>query len=377
MRNHSMTTVGFAPIAGALAILAMSTVVLAGGPPPPPVPGVCCRPGNVCQNTTNVFDDCYQNGFDWIIGVTCASNPCAPPSTGACCFGVECASNFTAENCANNEGVFQGVGSTCAGNPCSPPQACCFSNGTCQMQTPSQCGGAGGVTLDFQDCANAPCGVGACCTTVSCIEANAYDCLLNGYNHQGPGTTCTPSPCVTTGACCFPDSTCQVITLNDCNESGGTPQGLGVSCENADCGAAACCFEEGGCELLSATACASLGGILLGTPECTPNPCSVGACCTTTNCVNTSAYTCIFNGYNYQGAGVACTPSLCLQPCICVGDVNLDFTFNALDIQAFVNCVINFNLTCSCADINIDGVVNQGDVGPFINIIMNTTGDCL
>lgn len=375
MMTNSRNSVACIVIAAAV-VMSMTTTALAGDPPPP-VPGVCCRPGNLCQPTDNVFADCFINGFDYIIGVGCDPNPCAPPDTGACCAGVECIPNVTAQTCSNFEGVFQGIGSSCAGNPCAPSQACCFSNNTCQMLTPTECGTAGGVSLDFQDCANTPCGIGACCTTVNCIEANAYDCLLNGYLHQGPGTSCTPSPCVTTGACCFPDSTCQVLTLNDCIEAGGTPQGLGVACENAECGAVACCFEEGECQLQSASACASLGGILLGGFTCTPNPCAAGACCTTTNCVNATAYTCIFNGYNYQGAGVACTPSLCLQPCICNGDVNQDLVNNAHDIQAFVNCVISFNLGCSCADTNTDGLVDQADIPQFINIIMNATGECL
>ena len=340
--------------------------------------GACCLPNGSCVVAESLGNCQEHDGVFQGPGTSCNPNPCQTPTTGACCFGVECVSNTTSTDCTNNEGVFQGPGTTCAGNPCAPPQACCFQNGTCDTLTPAACGSQGGVTYDGQSCINVPCGLGACCTTVSCIaNTSAYDCLIQGYVHQGTGTLCTPNPCGSfLQACCFEDTTCQNLTFNDCAEAGGTPQGQGSNCAEADCGSAACCLPAQGCQLLSAGACGVQGGIPLGGASCTPNPCANGACCTTT-CVVADAHFCIANGYSFQGAGTECTPGLCVQPCVCINDVNHDFTYNAADIQAFVNCATGVTEDCACADNDFDGATTSADIPSFINSIMNTTGECL
>jgi len=357
---------------------------VAGDPtPPPPVPGVCCaQSGPGCTPATNVLVDCFAEGRPYIIGGTCTPvNSCAIQGAGACCRGGGlCIENYAATACESDGGIFQGAGTTCSPNPCGvPAEACCFDSGACTEVSPSQCATDGGITLFGQSCDGSPCGSGACCTGVNCVVANAYTCTVNGYSFQGAGTVCEPDPCgPNTGACCYGDTSCFALTLNDCTETGGTFQGSGTNCLEADCGTAACCFGEGGgCILLSAAQCANQGGILLGGPTCEDNPCGVGACCTNNNCVQVEAYTCLFNGYSYQGAGVACEPGLCFTPCICISDMNGDFHYDALDIQGFVACLIGESENCSCADTDGDSVVTPADIGQFINTIMNTTGECL
>jgi len=366
-----------------LACALFAAPAFAGGPNPPPpnTPGVCCiGPGSaICFPTNDVLGDCFDNGRPYIIGVTCSPNPCIDPVAGACCRGGGlCIDNYAAIPCENDGGVFQGVGTTCSPNPCvASTQACCFSAGNCEERSPAQCATEGGISLNGVSCTESPCGAGACCTGTNCVVASTYDCMFNGYSPQGAGTTCDPDPCgAATGACCFGDTSCSALTAGECANSGGTFQGEGSDCLTADCGTAACCFSGEGCTLLSAAVCASQGGILLGGPTCADDPCGVGACCTSTNCVQADAFQCLFNGYSYQGAGVACAPGLCFFPCQCIGDMNGDMAKDGLDIPRFVDCVLGISAECVCADADEDNQITPGDIGPFINILMTSTGSC-
>lgn len=65
----------------------------------------------------------------------------------------------------------------------------------------------------------------------------------------------------------------------------------------------------------------------------------------------------------------------CLIPCACAGDMNGDYQLNALDIQGFVNCYVNFfgspiPQECICADINQDGVFTAMDVVQFVDRLL-------
>ncbi|MBM3287900.1 MAG: hypothetical protein FJY88_11200, partial [Candidatus Eisenbacteria bacterium] len=83
----------------------------------------------------------------------------------------------------------------------------------------------------------------------------------------------------------------------------------------------ACCFLDGHCELLSQAACEGSPGVLrfLGTgTACEPtNPCpQPGACCNVSTgvCSFTLAELCIPPDFQFIGEGVACTPSPCPLP---------------------------------------------------------------
>jgi hypothetical protein len=100
----------------------------------------------------------------------------------------------------------------------------------------------------------------------------------------------------TTGACCFEDGRCEVLTGGECDQVGGVFQGEGTTCapENP-CPQpppqGACCFEDGTCTLFTEEDCTNAGGNWLGgDTTCAPdNPCPQpppsAACCVNGDCV--------------------------------------------------------------------------------------------
>jgi hypothetical protein len=81
----------------------------------------------------------------------------------------------------------------------------------------------GGVFLGGADCADAPCGPGACCFQTSCNIADAFSCIAAGREFAGAGTSCLDDPCgAGVGACCFGDGACQDLAPADCASAGGT-----------------------------------------------------------------------------------------------------------------------------------------------------------
>jgi hypothetical protein len=80
-----------------------------------------------------------------------------------------------------------------------------------------------------------------------------------------------------TGACCFQDGGCDVVTENACVGLGGTYQGDDTTCDPNPCpqpATGACCFNTGGCLEFTEAVCSSSGGTYLGDDtRCWPNPC--------------------------------------------------------------------------------------------------------
>jgi hypothetical protein len=62
--------------------------------------------------------------------------------------------------------------------------------------------------------------------------------------------------------------------------------------------------------------------------------------------------------------------------CQLPGDMNMDGLINGLDIQCFVNCLIDGfracspNCNCACGDMNGDGFVNAADISPFVAALL-------
>ncbi len=79
----------------------------------------------------------------------------------------------------------------------------------------------------------------------------------------------------------------------------------------------------------------------------------------------------------WHGPGSMCAAVDC---CItrCPGDVNSDGVVNGLDIQCFVDCVVNGSamLPCNCACADFNGSVPPGvdDVAPFVQELLNPIG---
>jgi len=90
---------------------------------------------------------------------------------------------------------------------------------------------------------------------------------------------------LSTGACCFADGSCTVLTQPDCAQQGGVWQGEDTSCTPNPCPdcllpcvTGACCLPNGHCEWVIQSICQQDGGAFLGgCTLCMPNPCGTAA----------------------------------------------------------------------------------------------------
>ena len=170
---------------------------------------------------------------------------------------------------------------------------------------------------------------GACCFgDGSCSILSAGACAGQGGTYQGDGTDCGSANCPQpTGACCFGDGSCSDLTAANCSAAGGSYQGNGTDCGSANCPqpTGACCFG-GSCQIETMADCNALGGAYQGDgTDCSPNPCMAptGACCFGDgSCQNLEAADCNAQGGSYQGDGTDCGGVSCPQPtgACCFGD---------------------------------------------------------
>ncbi len=184
-----------------------------------------------------------------------------PLDSGACCFNNGSCTYTDQNDCETVQGgTWQGAGTACEGdvNPANgiddacetgPFGACCFSDGSCNTLSASDCNNQGGVSWDATQpcqgdtspangiddaCETGP--FGACCfTDGSCVDYSEADCANHGGIWKGAGTACLgdinppngiDDACEEpTGACCFTDGSCDDLTRTDCITSGGDYKG--------------------------------------------------------------------------------------------------------------------------------------------------------
>ena len=132
-------------------------------------------------------------GGNTIIDVACPC-PSVGPVAGACCLpSGACIGPVTSGTCAASGGTFQGAGTDCGGVVCGPPPtgACCFGDGSCDVETEGDCAGLGGdYQGDDTDCSPNPCpqpAMGACCLGVSCTITTQAGC---SGTYLGDGSVC-------------------------------------------------------------------------------------------------------------------------------------------------------------------------------------------
>jgi hypothetical protein len=113
------------------------------------------------------------------------------------------------------------------------------------------------------------------------------------------------------GACCLPDSTCDIRSEHLCVAAGGSYEGNGTVCTS--CVSGACCLRDGSCTLASPDGCDVLLGIYQGDGTVCGNvPCpQPGACCLPTGCVILAEARCDELEGQYTGHGVGCAQANC------------------------------------------------------------------
>ena len=89
----------------------------------------------------------------------------------------------------------------------------------------------------------------------------------------------------------------------------------------------ACCTYSGCVPVADEGECSSLGGVYFPGQDCdTDDPCAPGACCASLACIVMDAYSCIFGGREFLGAGTDCTGDPCefgIGACCTAGDCTM------------------------------------------------------
>ncbi|NNM25011.1 MAG: choice-of-anchor E domain-containing protein, partial [Phycisphaerales bacterium] len=175
---------------------------------------------------------------------------------------------------------------------------------------------------------------GACCfTDGECSVLTEEQCVEAGGIYQGDGTTCDPNPC--RGACCLPNGDCIEVTQLECEGGAaltgalgtttrgpagpGVYQGDGTTCATVECPQpGACCLPDGSCFItvdVSGETCLRAGGEYQGPDtDCVgvacPDP--EGACCLEDgSCVSLTQIACGDAGGLYQGDFTSCDAVSC------------------------------------------------------------------
>ncbi len=132
-----------------------------------------------------------------------------PLDSGACCFNDGSCTETDEYDCATVQGgTWMGAGTACEGdlNPANgiddacetgPFGACCFTDGSCNDLSASDCANQGGTW-----------------------EGSGTACLGDGNGNSIDDACEEP-----TGACCFTDGSCQDVTGADCSAQGGNYRG--------------------------------------------------------------------------------------------------------------------------------------------------------
>jgi len=284
----------------------------------------CCFPDGSCA-VVNLGACSSQGGVGQGLFTVCTPNPCPQPPMGACCFEFEngdC-SFTTFDTCDQFSGTWFGAGSSCSPNPCPQPGACCYPDGSCEIDALLQgitCTNNGGVYQgDDTVCSPNPC-VGGCCLSGGpqvCTDTTEENCVVNlGGVFFGLGTTCSSAEVDCLGACCLLGGGCfEQVELLCLTEDLGTFGGVGSTCAETACTQpGACCLPDGSCvqaTILGGGTCANMGGL-------------------------------------YQGDGTVCGPMVvCPQPeCPGTGSCNLAHATRGCDNEDCCNLVCNIDPFC-------------------------------
>lgn len=142
--------------------------------------------------------------------------------------------------------------------------------------------------------------------------------ILSGRAPSGPVQASIAAP-QRTGACCFANGSCQILTQRNCDRAGGTYLGNNTNCGQCPTPTGACCLDNGSCAQLTQSQCLSQGGVYHGNnTTCAQVVCEpVGACCyptLPTLCGLTTAVECANVGGTYHGDGTVCEIDTCGVP---------------------------------------------------------------
>jgi hypothetical protein len=285
--------------------------------------GACCLPLQMCQDLAPAV--CTSVGGIWHAG-SCPPGPnpvLCPPDNDACDSAVVVTDGIH---------VFSTLGASTDGPPLVPhPAACADVNQDVWFNYTATCTGMLVISL--------------------CDASTDYDSAMAVYE----GCTCMPS------------------------------LGTQVACDDNGCGAAGGASEVslsvtlGTCYLIRVGGVGTASGSGTMVLSCTPY--QVGACCHENGtCDEQLQMQCTLPGDTFY-VGQTCTTVTCPPPAVhdcCLGDSNGDWRIDGLDIQLFVEQVVNpptIGTLAFCeADINGDLLIDVDDVELFVQKLLSAAG---
>ena len=294
--------------------------------PCPPPTGACCGTASgACSITTQV-----ACGFTWLgVAVLCDAQTCPVPAlTGACCNSATGDCTITTQAaCAL---TWLGSGTICNAQTCPVPPptgACCnIATGACTITIQTACASTwlgSGTICNAQTCP-VPALTGACCNSATgdCTITTQAACALTWL---GSGTICNAQTCPVpppTGACCafnYLSWSCTILTLAQCEQVPYPVEwkGADTTCNPSPCGpTGACCnTTSGACTISIQAACTFdwLGAGTICDAQTCPVPPPTGACCNTASgaCSITTQAACQLS---WLGADVSCNTTTCAAP---------------------------------------------------------------
>lgn len=278
--------------------------------------GITCGNSQNENAEDNTLRTCYNPNFNSTI--CCVDGECIPDVTFRLCRdfygGVPLEGTCTDVNCAGG-GL---LGACCPQIP--PPPG---SINTCEENINAiQCTKLGGIWKSHNDCdlceTTEP--TGACCFDDSpCVLLTSTVCAQQGGEFKGPGTNCDVHCSIDPilGACCK-GGECLERTLEQCDALAGAFQGAQTTCPNDACipsGPIGACCVNGVCSIKTQGQCIAQNGQFFEGQACEPTTCfqfdSFGACCRGLNCTMELVQDCVSSDGFFAGAGSTCAVNPC------------------------------------------------------------------
>jgi hypothetical protein len=403
------------------------------------VPQACCLPGGAC--TMSLVDSCLQqggtpqgpntscsptfqacclpNGSCVMVDPLCCDDiggilqPAGALCTQreACCLpnplgGMDCLM-LDPLCCTSRGGTVQPSGSVC-----SSPQRCCLPSGGCVDVDPLCCDDLGGVagpgSCTSNPCPPPPCGPDPTnpsrCLQVQCPVPPGGVCQPKCVNFNPLTGQTTVLNCE-----CGPENQCHVLVQQGTQPTcvGNCPPGM--ICQEtvtprADGTIDICCTcvtppcepdpqiptqcRQTPCANPNQTCLPRCARLVPGTPwvvtvcDCIPDTeCHLqmpGAAGGEPSCVGgcPPGFVCFTERVVHSDGSIdfCCR---CLQPCVCVGDVDHSCIINGGDIDDFIKCLLQIPQPvplippCDCADIDGNGVIDMIDVDLFVRLLLS------
>ncbi len=368
--------------------------------------GACCDVSTgVCTDDLDEATCLASSEFaEFRAGVICQFAECEI-ITGACCDDatVSCADDVNIADCTGvTERFVPYTACIDMDPPCgtTDPGACCLPEGTCLDLTPLDCSQTPGGVWHAGECSTFDCPPANddCEDAISLLTAGAYFINTTGATTDGPMFDPSPPPgCVEVESdvwfryspdcdgtmfvsfCLGANFDTALAVYNDCFCPLSTTQPL--ACDNDTCDDQAEVVVSNvlasECYLIRVGGAAGATGQGVLVVACLPT--GTGACCHFDGtCENLLPEDCSEPDDVFT-PNLPCELVYCPEPAepakCCPGDTNLDGLRDGLDIQGFINYMLDppvlGTLEFCHADVDENLTIDEDDIGPFVQLLLD------